>query len=136
MAVRPTVSLILRERVFAREMYDAITKQLKEGGLPKSAKKGDQKSPSQTAEGCNLYFEVPVSSEYAERMPNLNLKAHVGIKIDEKDNPTNFIVAIKSPERTVMGSTECLGPIFSANRIPEEVRKPLKEVLKARLASS
>lgn len=40
-------------------------------------------------------------------MPELNLKAYVGIQIDAEKNQTNFIVAMKSPERVVMGSTEC-----------------------------
>lgn len=105
--LQPTVAHIQRERVFAREMCDAITKTLREGGLPQSAEKDRQKSPAHTDEGCNLYLVVPVSSEYAERMPELNLKAYVGIQIDAEKNPTNFIVAMKSPERVVMGSTEC-----------------------------
>jgi hypothetical protein len=128
--LQPTVAHIQKERVFAREMYGAITKNLRDGGLPKSAAPDGQKSPTKTDGGWNLYFEVPVSSEYAERMPNLSLKAYVGIQIDEKDNPTNFIVAIKSPERVVMGSTECSGPVFNANRIPDNVREVLQEKLK------
>jgi hypothetical protein len=59
-----------------------------------------------------------------------DLKAHIAIVTDSSGTPRNVAVEIGNSRRTIVGSTQCSGPDFAANRVEQNGQDSLKVALK------